>query len=79
MQAHGIFIMELKVKNTIEDNCQCIDNLYRSEIIKLLEKIDHVTTLGSIAKLGLKPVNVSVKIQTFFQNREDATTWILFK
>ena len=54
--------MELKVENTIEDNCQCIDNLYRSEIIKLLEKTDHVTTLGSIAKLGLKTFNVSVKI-----------------
>ena len=66
--------MELKVENTNEDNRQCIDNLYRSEIIKVPEKIDHVTTLGSIAKLGLKPFNVSVKIQTFFQNHEDATT-----
>ena len=56
-----ILVMEIKVENTLENNCQCLDKVYRSEIIEIPEKIDHVTTLGSIAKLGLKPVNVSAK------------------
>ena len=53
------FKMQVKIENTLENNRQALDNMYRTEVIKLLEKINHVTTLGSIAKLGLKPVNVS--------------------
>ena len=35
--------------------------MYQKEVLKLLERIDHFLTLGSIDKLGLKPVHVSFK------------------
>ena len=61
-------MMEVKLENTLENNCKCLDNQYRKEVLKLLEKIDHVVTLGSFEELGLKPIHVSPTIlsQNFF-------------
>ena len=54
-------MMQVKLENSLENNRKCLDNMYQKEVVKLLKKIDHVLTLGSIDKLGLKPVHVSVK------------------
>ena len=51
-----------KLENSLEANRKAMDNLYLNEVIKLPEKIDHVQTLTSIAKLNFKPVIVSSKI-----------------
>ena len=51
--------MELKLKNSLENNRKNLDTLYRKEVLKLPEKIDHVVTLASIDKLGLQPVHIS--------------------
>ena len=61
-------MMDLKLENTLKNNRKSLNNLYRDEVIKLPEKIDHVVMLGSIDKLGLKPVHVSFRIfsQNFF-------------
>ena len=52
----------------LENNHAGLDNMYRRDIIKLPEKIDHVLTLTSITKLGFKPVHVNAGILTFFQS-----------
>ena len=48
-----------KLENSLEANRKAMDNLYLNEVIKLPEKIDHVQTLTSIAKLNYKLVIVS--------------------
>ena len=57
--------MQVKLENTLENNHLGLDKMYRKDIIKLPEKIDHVQTLTSIAKLGLRPVHVSLGILIF--------------
>ena len=61
--------MAMKTDHSLEANRAGLDSMYLDEVIKLPEKIDHVKTLISIAKLGLKPVRVSAKIFSF------RTTW----
>ena len=51
--------MQAKLPNSLAENRKAMDNLYLDEVVKLPEKIDHVQTLTSIAKLNLKPVIVS--------------------
>ena len=51
--------MQAKLENSLAENRKAMDNLYLDEVVKLPEKIDHVQTLTSIAKLNLKPVIVS--------------------
>ena len=51
----------MKTDHLLQANRAGIDSMYLDEVIKLPEKIDHVKTLISIAKLGLKPVPVSTK------------------
>ena len=51
--------MQGKLDNSLEANRKAMDNMYLDEVIKLPEKIDHVQTLTSIAKLRFKPVIVS--------------------
>ena len=58
--------MQGKLDNSLEANRKAMDNLYLDEVIKLPEKIDHVQTLTSIAKLNFKPVIVSSKSFRFF-------------
>ena len=53
--------MAMKTDHSLQANRAGIDTMYLDEVIKLPEKIDHVKTLISIAKLGLKPVRVSTK------------------
>ena len=53
--------MAMKTDHSLEANRAGLDSMYLDEVIKLPEKIDHVKTLISIAKLGLKPVRVSTK------------------
>ena len=53
--------MAMKTDHSLQANRAGIDSMYLDEVIKLPEKIDHVKTLISIAKLGLKPVHVSTK------------------
>ena len=57
--------MQAKLDNSLEVNRKAIDNLYLDEVIKLLEKIDHIQMLTSITKLRFKPVIVSSKILRF--------------
>ena len=58
--------MQGKLDNSLEANRKAMDNMYLDEVIKLPEKIDHVQTLISIAKLRFKPVIVSSKILRVF-------------
>ena len=51
--------MHRKLPNSLAENRKAMDNLYLDKVVKLPEKIDHVETLTSIAKLNLKPVIVS--------------------
>ena len=55
----------MKTQDSLEANRAGLDTMYLDEVIKLPEKIDHVKTLISIAKLHLKPVHVSAKIFSF--------------
>ena len=57
--------MAMKTQDSLEANRAGIATMYLDEVIKLPEKIDHIKTLISIAKLGLKPVRVSAKIFSF--------------
>ena len=57
--------MAMKTQDSLEANRAGLDSMYLDEVIKLPEKIDHVKTLISIAKLGLKPVCVSAKNFSF--------------
>ena len=58
--------MQGKLDNSLEANRKAMDNMYLDEVIKLPEKIDHVQTLTSIAKLNFKLVIVSSIIFRFF-------------
>ena len=58
--------MQGKLDNSLEANRKAMDNLYLDEVIKLPERIDHIQTLTSIAKLHFKPVIVSSKKFRFF-------------
>ena len=53
--------MQAKLENSLAENRKAMDNLYLDEVVKLPEKIDHIETLTSIAKLNFKPVIVSCK------------------
>ena len=71
--------MELTLENLLENNRKNLDSLYRKEVLKLLEKIDHVVTLASIDKLGLQPVHISWKkfLQKPFIARKTMYLWVI--
>ena len=72
-------MMEVKLENTLKNNRKSLDNLYRDEVLKLPEKIDHVVTLASVDKLGLKPFHVSLIIfsQNFFFAGLTSSGWVI--
>ena len=70
----------MKTDHSLQANRAGIDSMYLDEVIKLPEKIDHVKTLISIAKLGFKPVRVSTKIFSFRTTwRVKSTMQVVFK